>query len=220
MISFDVRLSSVRYRRGVVLPGCEFRTIGQGLTLVKGRNGTGKTALTHALGGLCRAEGTVSLDGVNLAEVRPPARAAAGLVVLPQREGAFRNLTWNEHLRLTNRPDMMRRAMNAITKEGVPPTRSVRLLSGGQRRSVALAYALSCNPKVLVLDEPTAGLDESTKLAVQDLIGRLSTEIRVVVVEHDDSRLRPLADSFVQVGRGGSSFHGATSTDHRFKEAT
>jgi urea transport system ATP-binding protein len=150
-------------------------------TALMGRNGVGKTTLLKCLMGLLPIRsGTVSFDGRALGAMPPYARAALGVGYVPQGRDIFPRLTARENLLVSayaNRLDVDRR-MRTVLEEfpGLVP-RLDRLggsLSGGEQQLLALARALLAEPKLLLLDEPSEGLQPS----FVDLVGEKLVAIR------------------------------------------
>jgi branched-chain amino acid transport system ATP-binding protein/neutral amino acid transport system ATP-binding protein len=145
-----------------------------------GPNGAGKSTLLSAIAGLLRPlRGSVFLDGREVTGLEPAALAAVGAALVPQRRNVFRTLSVAENLAIGAWPD---RAQAARRRDDVlalfPPLgaalrRPAGLLSGGQRQMLALGMALMAGPRLLLLDEPTAGLSpalvEEALLAVAAL---------------------------------------------------
>lgn len=145
-----------------------------------GPNGAGKSTLLSAIAGLLRPlRGSVRLDGREVTGLEPAALAAVGAALVPQRRNVFRTLSVAENLAIGAWPD---RGQATRRRDEVlalfPPLRAALrrpagLLSGGQRQMLALGMALMAGPRLLLLDEPTAGLSpalvEEALLAVAAL---------------------------------------------------
>src|SRR5215470_9968539 len=137
-------------------------TVGRGeVVALLGANGAGKTTTLRAISGLLKpASGTVRLDGADLAGVSPTARARLGLAHVPHDRGIFFGLTVAEHFRLDG---LSSQAEMDAAFDHFPALRELRgrkagLLSGGEQQMLAIARALSRQPKLLMLDEMSLGL--------------------------------------------------------------
>lgn len=149
-----------------------------------GPNGAGKTTSFYMIAGLVHPdEGAVILDGKDVTRLPMHRRARLGLGYLPQEESIFRNLSAVDNLLaiLETRDDLNRKQRHAqadhlLQRFGIERLRHSQAitLSGGEKRRLAIARSLCTNPKVLMLDEPFAGVDP---LAVED-IQRIVKELR------------------------------------------
>jgi urea transport system ATP-binding protein len=183
------------------------------LTALMGRNGVGKTTLLKAVIGLLPARaGSVSLGGVDLTQSAPELRSRAGIAYVPQGREIFPKLTVEENLRmgLEARPGPRPKKLPKDEVYGLFPflaKMEKRLggnLSGGQQQQLAIARALLGKPKVLLLDEPTEGIQPSI---VED-IGRVleglkaQGDLAILLVEQFLDFARSLADDYVILERG------------------
>ena len=155
-----------------VLRGVDLAVRPGGITCIVGPNGAGKSTVLRAISGLLRPRaGAIRLAGRPIHGAAPPAVVAAGVVQVPQQDGLFGNLTVRDNMLLggyvmrRDRAKVRRRVQELATAFPVVAERAqdkAANLSGGQRRIVELARALITEPKVVLLDEPTIGLDPRT----------------------------------------------------------
>ncbi|MEB3194118.1 MAG: ABC transporter ATP-binding protein [Cyanobacteriota bacterium] len=165
------------------------------LTLVAGRSGSGKTTLLEVICGLARADGgTIRWNGEPMTPRQ--LRWLCGLVFqFPERH--FLGLTVGQELRVGQRRVSSETLQALLSRVGLPDlslTPAPEQLSGGQQRRLALAVQLLRDPKVLLLDEPTAGLDWAVRDGVLDLLQALAQERALLVVTHEPeifARLQP-----------------------------
>jgi len=165
---------------------------------VRGPSGSGKTLLLRALADLDPTTGRVSLDGVERAErTGPQWRAAVGY--LPAEPG-----WWAE--RVDRHFDDWSRAVPLVRRLGLDESvgaQPVARLSTGERQRLALVRALLRGPRVLLLDEPTAGLDEDTTRAVEELVSeRLAAGVAALWVTHDRRQAERVAARAYEVDAG------------------
>ncbi len=171
--------------------------------LVAGRSGSGKTTLLELISGLAEPSG-----GTILWEGRPfnarQRRWLCGLVFqFPERH--FLGLTVAQELRLGQRRLPAERAeavLRQVGLEGIGPQQAPERLSGGQQRRLALAVQLLRDPRVLLLDEPTAGLDWSVRQEVLDLLGRLAADRVLLVVTHEPELFRGVIEQGWRLQQG------------------
>jgi urea transport system ATP-binding protein len=180
------------------------------VTVLLGRNGVGKTTLLKSIMGLVPIKsGTIELEGKPIQRWTPYERARAGIGFVPQGREIFARLTVEENLR-----------MGLASKPGgtpLPPElfelfpvlkqmlgRRGGDLSGGQQQQLAIARALAASPKVLVLDEPTEGIQPSIIKDIGRVIRMLADrgDMAVLLVEQYYEFARELADTVCVVQRG------------------
>ena len=214
-----LRVEALRsgYGEAVVLPKLTLRLPeGQVLALL-GRNGTGKTTLINSIVGVThRFSGTITLGGQDITSLRPDQRARAGIGWVPQERNIFRSLTVEENMTAVAQPGPW-----TVTKiyQMFPRLKERRnnfgnQLSGGEQQMLAVGRALTLNPKVLLLDEPTEGL---APIIVEELLKALGTITRAggicaIIVEQHAQKILGLADRAVILERGGI-VHDASSQD-------
>ncbi len=184
-----------------------------------GRNGVGKTTLLGCLMGLIKADsGTISFDGRDVTKALPELRAPLGIGFVPQGRMIFPLLTVEENLRV-GLPSAARRAASqkAPRNKGVPdlvfelfPVLKSMLkrrggdLSGGQQQQLAIGRALVLEPSLLILDEPTEGIQPSIVKEIGDVIHRLRRDLgmTVLVVEQKLPFVRRVCDRFCIMDKG------------------
>ena len=111
-------------------------------------------------------------------------------------------MRWRARRAARERPSGRRRRW-AVAGLGALAARPARVLSGGEQQRLALARALSLEPEVLFLDEPTANLDPASTIAIEELIGRRTSDgTKIVLITHDLGQARRLADEVVFLHRG------------------
>lgn len=180
------------------------------VTVVLGRNGVGKTTLLKSLMGVVPVKtGTVKLDGADLARATPYERVRRGIGYVPQGREIFARLTVEENLRMglaTCRggtpipPELY--ALFPVLKQMLG--RRGGDLSGGQQQQLAIARAIAAAPKLLLLDEPTEGIQPSIIKDIGRVIRMLARErgMAVLLVEQYYDFAEELADRYVVMERG------------------
>jgi urea transport system ATP-binding protein len=199
------------YGRAQALRGVSLEAEFGKVTTVLGRNGVGKTSLLRALTGhVPVSKGRITWDGQDITTASPSDRARAGIAYVPQGREIFPLLTVRENLETGFA--MLPRAQRKLPPElfELFPVLQTMLgrrggdLSGGQQQQLAIARALVMRPRLLVLDEPTEGIQPSI---IKD-IGRTITYLRnqgnmaIVLVEQYFDFARELADTFAVLDRG------------------
>ena len=190
-----LELRSLRYQAATaaepVLRDVNLRLEAGRPALVAGRSGSGKTTLLELICGLAEPlSGQITWNGQPLnARQR---RWLCGLVFqFPERH--FLGLTVGQELKLGQRRLPWEKAEQVLTQvglQGLSLQQAPERLSGGQQRRLALAVQLLRDPRVLLLDEPTAGLDWSVRDEVLELLSRLSRERVLLVVTHEPELFR------------------------------
>ena len=185
-----------------------------------GRNGVGKTTLLNALmGQLPLKSGQIWFDGQNITPLAVERRAELGIGYVPQGRQIFPLLTVEENLRigLPARRDNQRQ-IPAFIYELFPVLKEMKQrrggdLSGGQQQQLAIGRALVLDPKLLILDEPTEGIQPNVVAEIGDIIRRLNREIglTVLLVEQKLPFARKVGDTFCLLDRGRNVAIGAMS---------
>jgi urea transport system ATP-binding protein len=181
------------------------------VTCVLGRNGVGKTSLLDALAGQQPvSKGTIIFDGADITRLKPSDRARRGVAYVPQGREIFPLLTVEENLKTGFAP--LKRADRSIPDDvfSLFPVLNGMLgrrggdLSGGQQQQLAIGRALVMRPKLLLLDEPTEGIQPSIIKDIGRAIAYLRNlgQIAVVLVEQYLDFARELGDHFAVMDRG------------------
>jgi len=179
------------------------------VTALLGRNGVGKTTLLRCLMGLVAPRrGTIAWNGERVDDKRPEERVKRGFGYVPQGREIFPRLTVEENLRI----GAASRGNDEVPMwidELFPVLRSMRArrggdLSGGQQQQLALGRALMGAPKLLILDEPTEGIQPSIIEEIGRVIRRLASErgLAILLVEQYYDFAKKLADTYAVMSRG------------------
>ena len=195
-----------------------------GVLCLMGRNGVGKTTLLKSIMGLLPIRaGRIVFDGADLRSCRPEERAGRGIGYVPQGREIFPNLTVRENLRigfLGQRAGQGNGGAKAALDEifalfprlGQLLGRKGGVLSGGEQQQVAIARVLLARPKLLLMDEPTEGIQPSVILQIEDAIQRIKAlGIAVLLVEQYLEFAWRLADSYAIMRKGSIVSRGATA---------
>jgi len=189
-----------------------------GFLLILGPNGAGKTSFVSALAGIVRvASGSVFLDGADVTSVSAVRRVGLGIALVPEGRGVLKGLTVRENLFLgwnASVKSKRRAFVDGVEEVGqIFPRLLERLaqdcstLSGGEMQMLAVARAMLCQPKVLLLDEPSLGLAPLAVKAVYEALGALSQHgMTLVVVEQKNVPLFATPDRTLVLREGNVLF--------------
>ncbi|MGI9623484.1 MAG: ATP-binding cassette domain-containing protein [Acidimicrobiales bacterium] len=220
MSAASLRLDSVGHRYGgsQALKGVSLGVVG-GVVTVLGPNGAGKTTLLRGVASVHRpTEGSIFVDGLDLSEERDRAEARRRIGYLPQNPSfAPRSTVFDvvdylaickEHHDRRRRHREVRRVLEIV--ELADKARSpVRSLSGGMVRRLGLAQALLGDPRLLVLDEPAAGLDPDQRLKLRDLLSTLAVASTILVSTHLTDEAAAVSSQVVVIVAGSVRFTGS-----------
>ena len=216
----EVRDVEVAYQRTQVLFGVSLDVPDGSLTCLMGRNGVGKSTLLHAIVGLLPLRaGEVLIDGASTARVSTAKLARHGVGYVPQGHQVFPQLSTRENLQGVLERDRARDraaiddALDVFPRLATLLDRPAGLLSGGQAQQLAIARALVSRPKLLLLDEPTEGIQPSIIEEIEDAIANLHgmTGLTILLVEQYVEFALRLAERYAVMEGGVIVAEGATS---------
>ena len=187
------------------------------VTVILGRNGVGKSSLLKAVMGLETIQsGTILWENTDISNLSPALRARSGVAYVPQGREIFSLLTVEENLQTGfSVLPMKERKISSFIYDLFPILKNMRNrrggdLSGGQQQQLAIARALVMKPKLLLLDEPTEGIQPSIIKEIAEVIRYLvqSEKIGVILVEQYFDFARDLADSYYVLKKGRIALSG------------
>ena len=207
----------VAYGQSQVLWGVDLEVRAGELVCLMGRNGVGKTTLLKTTIGLLPARGgRVTFDGSDITTWGPDRRARAGIGYVPQGREIFPHLSVEENLRMAQlgcgRAASLDEALALFPALEPLLARKGGVLSGGEQQMLAIGRALLTKPKLLMLDEPTEGIQPSIILEIEEALRRIKTELKlaVLLVEQYLDFAERLADKYVIMAKGAVVASGAT----------
>ncbi|MEV0331322.1 urea ABC transporter ATP-binding subunit UrtE [Nocardia sp. NPDC050717] len=217
------------YGRTEVIHGLSMTVPDDSVVAIMGHNGAGKTTLLRtAVGLLPTKSGTITFDGDDITKLAPSQRVKRGIAYVPQGQQSFPQLTTAENLQVV--ADGRKRG-KALIEESLTLfpalrellTRKAGLLSGGQRQQLAIARALITEPKLLILDEPTEGIQPSVVAEIERTIIDLTKRggLSVLLVEqHIGFALQAAQHYYVlHSGHLGSSGEGGAGAESAVRAA-
>lgn len=196
---------------------------------ILGHNGAGKTTLLRSVVGLIKPmKGKIVLDGEDISASRPHQRVSRGMAYVPQGQQSFGQLTALENLQLVadgrkHGKRLVDEALDMFPVLRPLLERRAGLLSGGQRQQLAIARALITEPSLLILDEPTEGIQPNIVAEIQQTVINLARRsgMQILLVEQHLGFALEAADSYYVLasGRVSSSGEGGTGSAERVREA-
>ena len=205
------------YGRTQVISGVSLTVPDGAVVSVLGHNGAGKTTLLRAVVGLLKpTAGSITLDGEDISALRPHRRVDRGMAYVPQGQQSFAQLSVLENLQLVadgrrNGAGRVAEALDMFPALRPLLARRAGLLSGGQRQQLAIARALITDPRLLILDEPTEGIQPNVVAEIEATIIKLSQRngMSILLVEQHIGFALQAADSYYVLSAGRVSSSGA-----------
>ena len=201
---------SKHYQNIIAVDGVSL-TLSRGVTGLLGANGAGKTTLMRLICGVMKpTEGTVTLDGIDVSAEEY--RDALGY--LPQDFGYYPSFTAQDFLLYVaalkgiDKKTAQRKSAELLKRVNLENAadRRIKTFSGGMKQRLGIAQALLNDPKLLVLDEPTAGLDPKERVRFRNMIAELGKDSIVLLSTHIVSDVEQIADRILMM-RGGHIIH-------------
>src|SRR6202161_4036778 len=216
----EVAAITVSYEGSRILRGVNLTVPDRSLVCLMGRNGVGKTTTLKSIIGLTRTDaGTIKFGGKELAGLPADDRARMGLAYVPQGRDIFPNLTVWENLKIslvvhgTKANGQVDRVLELFPVLKEMLGRKGGVLSGGQQQQLAIARALLIDPKILILDEPTEGIQPNIIDLIGDTLLKIKKEgrISILLVEQYLDFCLSVGDSFYIMDRGAVVAEGPIS---------
>ena len=192
-----------------LLRGLDLNCYELGVTLMMGANGAGKSLFLRSLHGLLPAEGVIEFTGRSL-------REAQGEQAMVFQKPTLLRRTVEQNMQFAAPEGTSTAQINALLREvhlSEKAKQPARRLSGGEQQRLALARALLTQPRILLLDEPTASLDPGSVLIIERLIQQASAAgVKVIFVSHDIGQAKRLASDVVFLHQGKITEHSPAET--------
>lgn len=213
----DIKNINLSYGTSHILFSMSLKAKLGNVTAILGRNGVGKSSLLKAVMGLETIQsGTILWENTDISNLSPALRARSGVAYVPQGREIFSLLTVEENLQTGfSVLPMKERKISSFIYDLFPVLKNMRNrrggdLSGGQQQQLAIARALVMKPKLLLLDEPTEGIQPSIIKEIAEVIRYLvqSEKIGVILVEQYFDFARDLADSYYVLKKGRIALSG------------
>ena len=210
-----------RYTTKWAVQDLSFESRNRGVLGLLGANGAGKsTTMNIICGVLNQTEGTVYINGIDTR--KQPVEAKKYIGFLPQKPPLYTDhnvseyLTYCAHLRLMDDREVKAAVESAMKRCGIAhfSKRLVKNLSGGYQQRLGIAQAIVHNPKLVVLDEPTNGLDPNQILEIRDLIREIAQDHAVLLSTHILSEIEAICQNIKMIEHGNLIFSGTLDEFH------
>ena len=202
---------SVSYGKSQVVYDVSFQIEDNEKLLILGRNGVGKTTLLKSIIGLLGTNsGSIHLDDVDVTKMKPHERSKVGIAYVPQGREIIPQLTVKENLELgalahnVNYEEKVKEIFEYYPVLTQHLKRKGGVLSGGQQQQLAIARALMSDPKILILDEPTEGIQPNIVSEIANILTRYheAKKVPIIVVEQNLHFARKVGDRFLIIQKG------------------
>lgn len=210
---------SVGYGSGPIVSNVSFTINEDDLMIILGRNGVGKTTLLKGLIGILPIKGNLQFDDKNITRYSASKRSRNGLAYVPQGREIFPDLTVEENLQmgaLAHKVDYQKKIDEVleyfpILKEHMK--RKGGVLSGGQQQQLAIARAFMGEPSLLMLDEPTEGIQPNIVSHISSILQQyhVKKKIPIIIVEQNLKFARKLGNKFLMIQKGSIVAQGPIS---------
>lgn len=203
--------ASVSYGKSKVVSNVSFQVDKNEKLVILGRNGVGKTTLLKSIIGLLPIKkGALFLNGEDITSCKTYERSRKGIAYVPQGREIIPQLTVKENLELgalahnINYDQKVEEIFDYFPILKNHLKRKGGVLSGGQQQQLAIARALMSNPKILLLDEPTEGIQPNIVMEISSILSRYHKEkkVPIVVVEQNLKFARKIGDRFIMIQKG------------------
>jgi branched-chain amino acid transport system ATP-binding protein len=199
-----------------ILRGCSLTVAAREMVVIVGPNGAGKSTAMKALFGLVRVrEGRVAFDGADITNASAESLAPRGLAYVPQESNVFATMTVEENLdmgaytRRSGIAEAKARVFDLLPALKVKRKQAAGELSGGQRQMVAIGRALMMEPKLLMLDEPSAGLSPKVLTEILEAIATINQAgVAILMVEQNAKASLAMAHRGYVLAGGTNRFEG------------
>lgn len=204
-----------KYKNKIALSGFSAE-LSEGVYALLGPNGAGKSTLMNILAGLLKpSEGDISLDGRDTVKMGRDFRDILGY--MPQDPGFYPSFSGLElmkyfsELKNVQNPESRIKELLEFVNLTDDAKRRYKEYSGGMKRRLGIAVSLLNDPKILILDEPTAGLDPKERMRFRNIISRLGSEKIVIIATHIVSDIETVADKIIFLKSGSIAGFGTMS---------